>query len=52
MSDFICGGHAFREVETFKYLGVLINRKNEKLDINERIQKGLEHFSATKTVQR
>lgn len=48
MSDFICGGHAFREVETFKYLGVLINRKNEKLDIKERIQKGYRAFYSNK----
>lgn len=48
MTNFICGSHTFKEVETFKYLGITVNRKNEKQDINEKIMKGYRAFYCNK----
>lgn len=49
--DFRCGRHVFKGVETFRYLEVLINRNNEKLDIKERIQKGYRELYCNKMIK-
>ena len=44
--------YSFEEVETFKYLGIIIDRNNENVYIKQRIQQGYKAFySNKKTLQ-
>ena len=46
------GQYSFEEVETFKYLGIIIDRNNENVYIKQRIQQGYKAFySNKKTLQ-
>lgn len=50
MTNFTCGKYKCKEVDVFKYLGVVANRKNEKHDIWERVQKGNSAFFCNKQI--
>lgn len=39
MGNFIRGGHTLEEFDIFEYLGILVNKKIERQDIKQRIQK-------------